>query len=202
MIKSVQKTRFLSVGPAIIAVLFAAGSLFATQKTVAQQRITVEGVVTDAETGELLIGVNVIVKDSNEVTGSIIGTQTNVDGYYSLDVPEELNTLIFTYVGYQRLEVNINGRSTINVQLLQDISMLDEAVVVGFGTQRRVNLSGAVDQISMRQLEARSISNVTQGLQGLVPNLNIDYTEGAPGTEPRINIRGFTSINGGEPLIN
>ena len=188
-------------GTAILSVFFAAFSFFLVEKTEAQQRITVDGTVTDAETGEFLIGVNVIVKDSDEVTGSIIGTQTNIDGYYSLEVPEELNTLIFSYVGYQRLEVNIDGRSTVNVRLLQDISMLDEAVVVGFGTQRRVNLSGAVDQISMRQLEARSISNVTQGLQGLVPNLNIDYTEGAPGTEPRINIRGFTSINGGEPLI-
>ena len=186
---------------AMFTVFFVAGSLLTIERTEAQQRLTVDGVVTDAETGELLIGVNVIVKDSNEITGSIIGTQTNVDGYYSLEVPEELNSLIFTYVGYQRLEINIDGRSTVNVRLLQDISMLDEAVVVGFGTQRRVNLSGAVDQISMRQLEARSISSVTQGLQGLVPNLNIDYTEGAPGTEPRINIRGFTSINGGEPLI-
>ena len=162
---------------------------------------TVHGVVRDAETGERLFGVNVIVAASEEHTGGIIGTQTDADGAWDLQVPDELNTLVFTYIGYQRLEVDIDGRTEINVQLVQDVAMLDEAVVVGYGTQRRVNLSGAVDQVSMQQFEGRSISNITQGLQGMVPNLNIDYTEGAPGTEPQINIRGFTSINGGEPLI-
>ena len=165
------------------------------------QDITVQGTVRDAETGEPLFGVNVIVQGSEELTGSIIGTQTDVDGSWALEIPEELNTLVFTYIGYQEQEVNIDGRTEINVQFVRDVAMLDEAVVVGFGTQRRVNLSGAVDQISMQQFEGRSISNITQGLQGMVPNLNIDYMEGAPGTEPRINIRGFTSINGGEPLI-
>jgi TonB-dependent SusC/RagA subfamily outer membrane receptor len=162
---------------------------------------TVHGVVRDAETGERLFGVNVIVEGSEDLAGGIIGTQTDTDGAWDLQVPDELNTLVFTYIGYQRLAVDIDGRTEINVQLVQDVAMLDEAVVVGFGTQRRVNLSGAVDQVSMQQFEGRSISNITQGLQGMVPNLNIDYTEGAPGTEPRINIRGFTSINGGEPLI-
>lgn len=161
----------------------------------------VQGTVRDAETGEPLFGVNVVVQHSEEVDGAIIGTQTDIDGFWALEIPEDLNTLVFSYIGYQQLEVNIDGRTEINVQLVRDVAMLDEAVVVGFGTQRRVNLSGAVDQINMQQLEGRSISNITQGLQGMVPNLNIDYMEGAPGTEPRINIRGFTSINGGEPLI-
>jgi TonB-linked SusC/RagA family outer membrane protein len=161
----------------------------------------VNGVVTDAETGNPLPGVNVIVAGSDELTGSVIGTQTDFDGTYSLDIPDELNILVFSYVGFQRLEVDIDGRAEIDVALRQDIAMLEEAVVVGFGTQERVNLSGAVDQIDVRQLDGRSISNITQGLQGMIPNLNIDYLEGAPGTEPEINIRGFTSINEGDPLI-
>jgi hypothetical protein len=85
---------------------------------------TIQGTVTDAETGELLIGVNVIAKDSDQITGSIIGTQTDADGQFSLDVPEEITTLIFTYIGYQRQEINIDGRSLINVQLVQDIAFL------------------------------------------------------------------------------
>lgn len=194
-----------SVCTVLFSVLFIFSSLIDVNSAIAQtgddETVTVEGVVTDADTGEHLLGVNVIVKDSQVVTGSIIGTQTNIEGFFRVNVPAELNTLIFTYIGYQRQEIEIDGQGTIHVSLMRDTAMLDEAVVVGFGTQRRVNLSGAVDQINMRQLEGRSISNVTQGLQGMVPNLNIDYTEGAPGTEPRINIRGFTSINGGEPLL-
>ncbi len=161
----------------------------------------VRGTVVDAETGESLIGVNVIVLGSEEVTGSILGTQTDVNGEFSIEVPEGLNILAFTYIGYERKEVTIDGRSEINVELQLDIAMLDEAVVVGFGTQERVNLSGSVDQIDVRQLDGRSISNISQGLQGMIPNLNIDYFEGAPGAEPNINIRGFTSINEGDPLI-
>lgn len=194
-----------SVCTVLFSVLFIFSSLIDVNSAIAQtgddETVTVEGVVTDADTGEHLLGVNVIVKDSQVVTGSIIGTQTNIEGFFRVNVPAELNTLIFTYIGYQRQEIEIDGQGTIHVSLMRDTAMLDEAVVVGFGTQRRVNLSGAVDQINMRQLEGRSISNVTQGLQGMVPKLNIDYTEGAPGTEPRINIRGFTSINGGEPLL-
>ncbi len=161
----------------------------------------VSGTVTDAETGDPIPGVNVIVEGSEEATGVIIGTQTDFEGRYSLEVPSDLNVLIFSFVGFQQLQVEIDGRSEVDVALEQDIAMLDEAVVVGFGTQERVNLSGAVDQIDVRQLDGRSISNISQGLQGMIPNLNIDFLEGAPGTEPRINIRGFTSINEGDPLI-
>jgi TonB-linked SusC/RagA family outer membrane protein len=164
-------------------------------------RQTVEGVVVDAENEELLIGVNVVLQGSEEVTGTIIGAQTDVEGRFSLNVPEGLNTLVFTYIGYERQEVEIDGRSEIRVELMPDVAMLDEAVVVGFGTQERVNLSGSVDQINVRELDTRSVSNITQGLQGMIPNLNVDFVEGSPGSEPQLNIRGFTSINEGEPMI-
>ena len=74
-------------------------------------------------------------------------------------------------------------------------------VVVGYGVQRKVNLSGSVDQINAKQLEARPITNISKGLQGMVPNLNIDFTSGEPGQAAKINIRGEASINGGSPLI-
>ncbi|MEX1260908.1 MAG: TonB-dependent receptor [Balneolaceae bacterium] len=162
---------------------------------------TVQGVVTDAVTGDPIYGVNVVVVGSAEATGSVIGAQTDFDGAFSIEVPEEFNTLAFSYIGFQRTEVEIDGRSEINVALQADIEMLEEAVVIGFGTQERVNLSGAVDQVDARQLDSRSISNISQGLQGVIPNLNIDFLEGSPGAEPQINIRGFTSINEGQPLI-
>ena len=98
-------------------------------------------------------------------------------------------------------EVPVGTQSTIDISLNEDVTSLEEITVVGYGTEKRVNLSGAVDQVNARQLERRPISNVTEGLQGVVPNLNIDNFSGAPGSEPNINIRGITSINGGNPLI-
>lgn len=164
------------------------------------QAQTVSGSVIDAESSEPLAGVSIIAVGSQLQSGVSIGTQTDANGNFSLQVPSEYNTLRFSFIGYITKEQLIQG-PTMNIVLQPDILLLEEAVVVGFGTQKRANLSGAVDEVDMEALELRSISNVTQGLQGLIPNLNIDYTAGAPGTEPIINIRGFTSINGGSPLI-
>src|SRR5690625_2999290 len=126
------------------------------------QDIEVTGRVVDAQTGEPLPGVNVVVLGSEETVGQIIGTQTNLDGEYSIRLPEALNTIVFTYIGYQRLEINISGRTVVNVQLQQDIQMLDDVVVVGYGTQRRVNLTGSVDQVTSADLERRPMQNLTQ----------------------------------------
>src|SRR5690625_7641112 len=90
------------------------------------QDIEVTGRVVDAQTGEPLPGVNVVGLGSEETVGQIIGTQTNLDGEYSIRLPEALNTIVFTYIGYQRLEINISGRTVVNVQLQQDSKMLDE----------------------------------------------------------------------------
>ncbi len=98
-------------------------------------------------------------------------------------------------------EVEINSQSTINVRLEEERTGLEEVVVVGYGTQKKVNLSGAVNSIDTKELENRPIVNLSQGLQGVAPNLNIDFVSGEPGQAARINIRGTTSINGGEPLI-
>ncbi|MEX2641179.1 MAG: SusC/RagA family TonB-linked outer membrane protein, partial [Balneolales bacterium] len=156
----------------------------------------VSGQITDAGSGQTLPGVNIIIK------GTSTGMASNLDGNYSIEVPSLADTLVFSYIGYVSLEVPIDGNTTIDIAMEPDIAQAgEELVVVGFGSQRRVNLSGSVDQISARALDGRSISNVAEGLQGMIPNLNIDYTEGAPGADPIINIRGFTSINEGSPLI-
>lgn len=164
------------------------------------QSSIIKGIVSDSESGEGLPGVNIIVKGSQSSTFGLIGTQTDVSGSFELSVPDEFTVLTLTYVGYVSKDVVITS-SDLVLTLDRDIVTLNEAVVVGFGSQTRANLSGAVDQVDMKNLEGRTISNVTQGLQGLIPNLNIDYTAGAPGQAPNINIRGYTSINGGEPLI-
>ncbi len=159
------------------------------------QEIEISGRVIQASNGEPLPGVTVVAKETT------IGTVTDINGNYSLNVPDGTNVLIFSFVGLKTEEIAIEGRTGIDVEMVADLEALEEVIVVGFGTQQRVNLSGAVDQIDVTELESRPISSVSQGLQGVIPNLNIDYLEGSPGTDPRINIRGFTSINEGEPLV-
>lgn len=157
------------------------------------QSQTIRGKVIDI-TNEPLIGVNVVEK------GTTNGTVTDVDGDYSLSVNEN-STIVFSYIGFQTQEIQLRGEGPVNVTLHEDSELLNEVVVVGYGTQRKINLSGAVDQVGVKELEAKPINNISQGLQGMIPNLNIDFTSGEPGQAARINVRGLTSINGGSPLI-
>ncbi len=184
----------------LYGICFAIVLLASCSFSVFAQSQSISGSVSDAVTSEPLAGVSIVVVGSETESGVVIGTQTDAMGRFSLDVPAGFTALKFSYIGYISKEQTIQGQ-TMNIVLEPDVLLLEEAVVVGFGTQKRANLSGAVDEVDMEALELRSISNVTQGLQGLIPNLNIDYTAGAPGTEPIINIRGYTSINGGSPLI-
>lgn len=163
---------------------------------------TITGTVVDTETDEPLPGVNVIAAGSENLTGSFIGTTTDMNGQFEIEVPDELNTLIFSYIGYQRLEVAIDGRSEFNVEMVSDIQMLEDIVVIGYGSQQKVNLTGAVDQVTSADIEGRPMQNLTQGLQGMLPNLNIDPVQGKPIESPAINIRGVTSIGqGGSALV-
>lgn len=148
---------------------------------------TITGKVTD-DSGQPLIGVTVIVK------GTTKGTQTNADGEYSLEVPENA-VLVFSYIGHESQELALKGNITRhNVVMKAGASGLSEVIVVGYGTQKRINLSGAVDAISGKALQNRPIANVSTGLQGLLPNLNIGIASGRISSAPSINIRGFTTI--------
>lgn len=156
--------------------------------------ITVTGKVTD-ENSEPLIGVTILVKDTNQ------GTVTDIDGTYSITVEDANATLVFSYTGYLAQEVAINNRTIIDVKMETDIQALEEVVVVGYGTQKKVNLTGAVASISSEALEQRPIVSAGQGLQGLIPNLNVSIRNGDPTQSADFNIRGYESINGGSPLI-
>lgn len=158
---------------------------------------TITGTVADAQTGEVVPGVNVIVAGSQEATGSIIGTTTDMDGNYEIQVPDELNTLVFTYVGYQRLEVEIDGRSEVNVQLASDVQLLDDIVVIGYGTQRRVNVTGAISSVESTDLERIKAVNASELLQGQLSGIHTKQPSGQPGVDDvNISIRGF-----GDPLV-
>ena len=158
--------------------------------------ITVTGTVVD-QTGEPVIGVNVLVK------GSTNGTITDIDGKVSLKGVSPNSILTVSYIGYKTETVNLNGKKVLQIILKEDSEMLNEVVVVGYGTQKKVNMSGAVDAVSSKVLENRSLSNAGLGLQGAVPNLNITVTDGNANSSPKYNIRGIGSINSdsAEPLI-
>jgi len=154
----------------------------------------IKGLVTSAD-GEPLIGVTVLVKGTNA------GTVTDFDGSYALDVPEGATILIFSYTGFETQEVSIDGRGSIDLTMSESVTALNEVVVVGYGTQKKANLTGAVSAISSEELASRPIASVGQGLQGLIPNLNISIRNGDPTRSVDFNIRGYESINGGSPLI-
>lgn len=174
----------------------AAGSLMLSPVQARQQQNDlVSGQVKDAS-GQPLPGVSVFIKGTSK------GTITDGEGRFTISTAGiTAPVLVFTYIGFARQELVPGSRSSLEVVLQQDATSLGEVVVVGYGTQKVVNLSGAVDAVDAKVLQDRPIQTIAQGLQGTVPNLNIDFPGGEPGASPKINIRGFTSINGGEPLI-
>ena len=161
-------------------------SLLLSSSIFAQKTVT--GKVTDSKDASPLAGVSVLAK------GTGTGTQTKADGTFSLSVPTNANTLVISSVGYATQEVNVAGQTSVNILLVSSGSNLNEVVVVGYGTQRKGNLTGAVAQVSSDVLENRSLSNLSQGLQGVVPNLNLRPGDGKPTQSAAFNIRGTTSI--------
>lgn len=160
------------------------------------QEMIVSGRVTEYETGEGLPGVNVLVE------GTTTGTVTDIEGYYKMQITEAARSLRYSYVGYVSQVIPVEGMTEINVTLVPLFRELEEIVVVGYGTQRRINLTGAVDQVTSEALEGRNVGNITQGLQGVMPNVNIRPLDGKPIESPNINIRGVGSIGqGGNALI-
>lgn len=158
------------------------------------QTITVTGTVMDSEK-EPLIGVSVVQKNARTN-----GVATNSDGKFTIKVPQNA-TLIFSYIGYEEKEVAVAGKQSLTVALDMASNMLEEVVAVGYGTQKRVNLTGAVSSVSNKTFEGKSIANAAQALQGQMANVGITMSSGAPGGQGNINVRGYTSINGGSPLV-
>ncbi len=191
-----QKLRAYSVSKRAVLLFLSGIILMAVRSGSAYgQSSSVSGTVIDAANQAGLPGVSILLK------GTQRGANTDSQGNFQMTEMPSNAVLIFSYIGYKRTEVTVNGQKQLTVRLEEDPNNLEETIVVGFGTQKKINIAGAVDQISGKQLEARPIANVMQGLQGISPGLNITYGSGAPGTVPAINVRGYTSINGGSPLI-
>lgn len=153
----------------------------------------VSGKVTDPN-GEPLTGVSV------NVAASAAAAVTDIDGNYRIDAAADA-TLVFSYVGCLPEEVAVKGRNTIDVVMRDSQELLNEVVVVGYGTQKKVNLTGAVAAVGAETLENRPTNSVAQMLQGAMPNVNISVNTGSPGAGGTLNIRGQGSINSNSPLI-
>lgn len=163
--------------------------------TLAQSQ-TIRGNVTGTQ-GEVLPGVSVVVK------GSTTGTTTDAEGTYQLNVSSGPGTLVFSFMGMESKEVNYTGPGTLNVQLSDDLKTLNEVVVVGYGTQKKVNLTGAVAVVDGEKLTNRQVASTSLALQGAVPGVTITQQSGLPGGDAgTIRIRGIGSVNAGQnPLI-
>lgn len=175
----------------LVLLLLLAGGI----STLSAQNRMVSGKVLDA-LQEPLVGVSI------RIEGTTQGTITDVDGAFEVQVPAAGATLDFSYVGYLTEKVKVKpGQKNIVVYMQEDAIMLDEAVVVGYGTQKKVNLTGAVATVDSKSLEDRAAHSLTSMLQGSVPGLNVTTSSGVPGSSPAINVRGVTSINSAGPLV-
>ena len=158
------------------------------QQTSNANKRNISGRVVD-EKGEPIIGASVMVQ------GSSLGTITNVDGRYTLANVPENSTITVSYIGYITVNYAATSRNLSQVVLREDSKTLEEVVVVGYGTQKKVNLTGAVAIVSGDELTTRSAANLSQLLQGSVPNMNVNFSSGRPGQGGSFNIRGVNSIS-------
>ena len=180
------------IKPIAVSLLLAFSGLISLY---AQSR-SVSGKVLD-EQQVPIIGAAVILTG-----GGSVGSVTDIDGNFALTVPSGDVTLNVTCLGYESMAVSVpNTQSMVTIILKEDSMMIDETVVVGYGTQKKVNLTGAITTVASKELENRTSHSLTNMLQGSVPGLNITTSSGTPGASGSINIRGVTSINDAEPIV-
>ena len=157
------------------------------------QNLTVQGKITDSRTGDVLVGVNIVVQ------GTITGTISDANGNYSINVPSANSTLVYSYIGYTVLSVPVNGKTTLNVSLSEEAKALDEIVVIGYGTQRKSDLTGSITVVKTEEVAKAASNDVTKALQGKVAGLSIQ-SGGEPGATPLVKLRGISSFNNTTPL--
>lgn len=202
--KSPWRQRLLASVPVTLSLLIAVSSLSeasasekmdSSQLSVLQSEHTVKGSVLD-KNNTPLIGVNVIEK------GTSNGTITDFDGNFTLRTSTANPVLVFSYVGFTSKEVTASASAPVKVVLSEDTETLEEVVVVGYGTQKKANLSGSVASVDSEQLQNRPIQNVSSGLQGLMPGVTVTGTNGAPGQDAgNIRVRGIGTLNSASPYI-
>ncbi len=177
-----------------IRCLFLAGLLTLSVTNVFAQNVTVKGKVSDTG-GQPVIGATVMLSSNQTV-----GTQTDLDGNYSISVPSN-SSLIFSCVGYTTQTVAVAGKSVIDVVLSEDAEFLQETVVIGYGVQKKSDVTGAIASVKETDLENRTTTDVAQALQGKAAGVQIINSSGAPGSSSSIQIRGYSSNSKTSPLM-
>ena len=177
-------------------VLLAFVFLFSGHFLVNGQTTSLSGTVTETGTDISLPGVSVFVK------GTTVGTVTSSDGSYSLQVPSNAKTLVFSFVGLKTLEVAYTGQSTINVQMEEETVGLEEVVAVGYGVQKKVNLTGSISTLKLDEAQNRPIANASQALAGLASGVTVTQVSGQPGADgASIRVRGTGTLGNNNPLV-
>ena len=157
------------------------------------QKVTVTGTVVEDKSQEPLIGATVLEKGTNN------GVVTDIDGNYSISISPNA-TLVFTYMGYDKKEVSAGNRRIVNVQMTTTVEELDELVVIGYGVQRKSDITGSISSISNKEINNQPVANALQALQGRAAGVNIIQNTGAPGSNTTIKIRGTGTVNDADPL--
>lgn len=189
------RTLFFCIMGGVLLQGFAINGLNAKPNYETLQGIQISGTVRSEADGQTLPGVNVIVQ------GTSTGTVTDANGNYQIAVQDVNGTLIFSSIGFRSLEVPINGRSVIDVNLSEEVKTLEEIVVVGYGVQRKSDMTGSVVSVKEEVIENRPVVNLNQALVGQLAGVNVALNDAAPGGETSIKIRGIGSINAAnEPL--
>lgn len=174
---------------ALILVFTSAFGLALNPALTYAQSASVSGIVTSQDDGTTLPGVNVVVK------GTVQGTTTDAGGRYTINVPNEDATLVFSFIGYKVAEVVVGGKTTVDVVLASDVQQLSEVVVVGYGTQKRSDITGSVASVPKERLINLPVTNLTHAIQGTTAGLNIVQNSSVPGSSSTMQIRGLNSIN-------
>ena len=181
----------------LIFALIPCASTIASPKawtTTNNSAISITGIVTDATDGSPLIGVSVIVE------GTTTGTTTDIDGSYRIEVPDANAVLTFSYIGYKSQKVTVGSQLSIDILLAADIQALEEVVVVGYGNQKRANVTGAIATIDAAEITEIPVFTADQALQGRAPGVMV-MNNGSPGTDPVVRIRGLGTTGNNNPLV-
>src|SRR5690606_24555997 len=153
----------------------------------------VSGTVSSSDTGETLPGANVLIK------GTTTGSVSNMDGRFTIVVPSSSAVLVISSIGYVAQEITVGNRTNIDVVMEPDITSLSEVVVVGYGTQERAKVTGAISSVTAEDLTQLAVPDLASALQGRAPGVNITNS-GSPGTGPLVRIRGIGTVGNNDPL--
>lgn len=196
MYKQTYQTRSSSLGSTLrrLVFLLMLGSMLFPQALQAQDSSRkVSGTVKSSDGSETMPGVNVLIK------GTTQGTATDIDGNFSIDVPSENSVLVISFIGYRTLEVRVGNQTRIDVNLEPDLSSLSEVVVIGYGTQERAKVTGAISSVGADQIRELPVPNLASALQGRAAGVLVTNA-GAPGTDPIVRIRGIGTVGNNDPL--